>query len=229
MELDLTISIGDILSAVVIVTAIIAIYFQARSVRISEHQLKVNVDDVKTLSLETKSIADQIRKEREIRQEMVQKKMEEFAEQMNYTSHVYEKAMYFYRALDSQTNEYIITLNLGMQSLIDEIRENEKDEQKLQRISISEQALKNMMSFIAVSQRWSDELKKHSDESNIRLADIKKNTDANEIKRLMAESNGLLKQQIDVTNKKYGDLITTPGDNFRKSRANLAQLFSEKR
>ena len=75
----------------------ILIYFQARSVRISEQQLKVNVDDVKTLSLETKSIADQIRKEREIREEMVLKRMEEFAEQMNYTSHVYDKAMYFYR------------------------------------------------------------------------------------------------------------------------------------
>lgn len=123
MELNLTISIGDILSAVVIVTAIIAIYFQARSVRISEQQLKVNVDDVKALSAESKSIADQIKKEREIREEMVQKKMEEYAEQMNYTSHAYGQAMDFHRTLESQTHEYIMTLNLGIQSLIDETRE----------------------------------------------------------------------------------------------------------
>ena len=161
MKLDLTISIGDILSAVVIVTAIIAIYFQARSVKISEEQLKANVDDVRALSVETKAVADQIKKEREIREKMSIEKMEEYTEQMNYTSHVYGEAMDFYRATESLLHEYIMSLNLGMQMLIAELKENNKVNQKSKKVISLEQTLRYMMSFIAVSQQWSDELRRH--------------------------------------------------------------------
>ena len=68
--LDLTITIGNILTTVVIVSGVITIYLHAKSVKISERQLKADVDDVKALSVETKSVADQIKKERKIRENM---------------------------------------------------------------------------------------------------------------------------------------------------------------
>ncbi len=199
MKIDLTVSVGDILTTLVVLTAIIALLLQARSVKLSEKQLNVQVNDVKTLSNEVSKVAEEIKREREKIEKLSIEKMTEYAKQLNYTNHVYDQSMFYYRTNQSQMHEYIMSLNLAVQNLLEEIKGLQSDKYNSQQIILIKNVLIHMAEFIVVSQKWSDELNKISDESHTRLKKIDINN--NDYERLLGEEIGRLDHQIEETNK----------------------------
>lgn len=229
MTLNLEITIGDILTAVVILTGVLALYFQARSVRISEKQLQTNINDLTLLSKETKELAEQIKKERQLREDLTIEKMTEYAEQMNYTSHVYGEAISYQRHNRSVIHEHVMTIILGMRIILEELKTVDSPIQKSNNILELESTLQKMLEFIIISDKWDTELEKASNESAVRREQIQKRDDyTKNLTRLLSEENGRHEQHIAQINTVFGQLIEKPRDNYRASYPKLAQIVGVK-
>ncbi len=225
--MDSTISTGDILSVVIILTGIVALFFQARSVRLSEKQLGLNIEDVKVLSLKTQRMADDLRKEQETIKKMSIEKMMEYANLTNYTTDVRRDVLTFSRSNQAQMHEYVICLCLVTRWLLDNFKEGDRNLKNSKWIAELGDLIKHMVSFIAVSEAWFAELDRISRENKIRWEEIAaRNLTADEQSRAFSELQGRFEQRIADTNERFERTTKIPRETFRKAHADLVNHFA---
>lgn len=233
MDIDLTISFGDILTSIIILSGIIAIILQARSVKISEKQLSLNIKDLQdiskdlhNLSDETNKIAKQIKYERDVREKMVINWMKDYSKSLDYTSHVYSQQLHDTGNIQLIINDYLLTLITILKALILGISQPNSKISVQELISSINDNLGKMAIFILLTNNWQNEIQKNSDEIDKFKEELKiQNLPDDKYFELLDKEIIRSELKFKKINEEYTKLIKNPKEEYQKSCSVLKNII----